>query len=109
MPNRPAALASIQNLWRPLHLGRFNTAGRPETTATLLSIESQAKSLSAAGLAPLLGLAVDAMQGWVRPAGGAQSPVSFLPVALVGMAFAAGVLVRLRPQAATGGPAERGV
>jgi len=62
------ALAILQNLWRPMLISRL--ADRTDSTqmATVLSIESQSKSLFAAGVAPLLGLAVDnlpvAVQFW---------------------------------------------
>ncbi len=60
------------NLWQPNQVSRFNSQSDPETTATVLSIQSQAKTLSAMLAAPLLGWAVD-------DAGGA-----FWPVALLG-------------------------
>ncbi len=83
------ALALLQNLWRPIHLGRFDTAGDAASGATILSVESQAKSLSAAILAPLLGLAVD----WVRRSGVIRTQeTAFLPVALAGLLIAAGLL-----------------
>ena len=98
------ALAVLQNLWRPLHMGRFDTAGDEKAGATILSVESQAKSLSAAIIAPLLGLAVNAMK---------DSPhvhsehAKFMPVALTGLLFAAVVLLLRRgsPPRAGSGPA----
>ncbi len=84
------ALASVQNLWRPLHIGRFNTAGDAKTGATILSLESQAKNLPGIVLAPLLGFAVDTM---IRFGRGTEDQPSFLPVALVGLAFAGGMLI----------------
>ena len=85
------ALAIFQNLWRPILITRFTAHADPAQTATILSIESQAKSLAAAVLAPLLGLAVDAMSGSLK----------LLPVGLLGAA--AGLLMltayRRRPEA----------
>ena len=79
------ALAVLQNLWRPILITRFTAHAEPAQTATVLSIESQAKSLAAAVGAPLLGLAVDAMTG----------PLSLLPVGLAGAAAAGLILATL--------------
>ncbi len=49
----------IQNLWRPMLISRFDACSRPETGATILSIESQAKSLFTIVAAPLLGFVID--------------------------------------------------
>ena len=80
------ALAVCQDLWRPILITRFTSHADPAQTATVLSIESQAKSLSAAILAPLLGLAVDAM----------TAPLRLLPVGLLGVAAALLILATLR-------------
>ena len=74
------ALSVIQNFWRPILVGRFVAHADPARTATLLSIESQAKALFAAAIAPLLGLAVDLM-GHLDLAPDRK----FLPVAAVGV------------------------
>jgi len=88
------ALASLQNFWRPLHIGRFDTAGDAKAGATILSLESQAKNSAGIVLAPLLGWIVDAVKAstWL---GGDHG--KFLPVALVGVLYAAGVLFFRRP------------
>ncbi|MCD4700071.1 MAG: MFS transporter [Phycisphaerae bacterium] len=83
-------LAALQNLWRPIQVGRFSDAGDPANGATVLSIESQVKSLSAAILAPLLGLAVDWFGAFDHPDG---KGVSFIPVALTGLGITAAVLI----------------
>ena len=80
------ALAVFQNLWRPILITRFTAHASPKETATVLSIESQAKSLAAAVLAPLLGLAVDAMTGSLK----------ILPVGLLGAAAALLMLTAYR-------------
>ena len=54
-------LAIAQNFWRPILVGRCAAHSDPDQMATVLSIESQAKSLFVAVLAPLLGWSVDAM------------------------------------------------
>ena len=84
------ALAVLQNLWRPIQIGRFSAAGAPADGATVLSIESQAKSVSAAILAPLLGLAVDWFGSLGRPCG---KGAAFIPVALAGLLITAAVLL----------------
>lgn len=84
------ALAALQNLWRPMQVGRFSAASDPANGATVLSIESQAKSLSAAIFAPLLGLAVDWF-GIFSPPG--DKGASFVPVALAGLGITAAVLI----------------
>ena len=87
------ALAVLQNLWRPMQIGRFSAAGAPADGATVLSIESQAKSISAAVLAPLLGLAVDWLGSLGHPCG---KGASFIPVALAGLGITAAVLIFCR-------------
>lgn len=53
------AINILQNLWRPILISRFEIFTTESTGATLLSIESQAKSVGTIILAPLLGFAVD--------------------------------------------------
>jgi MFS family permease len=54
-------LGLLQNLWRPIHIGRFDRDGEEQRAATLLSIESQASSLAAALWAPLIGWMIDCL------------------------------------------------
>ena len=49
----------LQNIWRPILISRFDRFTTEELGATILSVESQAKSLGTMIMAPLLGLAVD--------------------------------------------------
>lgn len=53
------SLGVVQNLWRPIHIGRFDRDGEEKLAATTLSIESQSSSLAAAVWAPLVGLMID--------------------------------------------------
>ena len=53
------ALAVLQNFWRPVLISRIDAHSTPEADATILSVESQGKSIVAMGLAPLIGLCVD--------------------------------------------------
>jgi len=52
-------LEFLQNLWRPIQIGRFDSVSSSSKRATVLSIESQAKSFSAMIYAPILGFGVD--------------------------------------------------
>ena len=49
----------LQNLWRPIQISRFDHYTTDEKGATVLSVESQAKSFGTMIMAPILGLAVD--------------------------------------------------
>ncbi len=66
----------LQNIWRPVLISRFDSAGPEAYGATMLSVENQAKSLSAMLVAPLLGLAVDGVAA--HGPGGAYWPVAAL-------------------------------
>ncbi len=82
------ALGMVQNTFRPAQITRFNKESSPEMGATILSIESQSKSLAAAVMAPLLGWTVD--QG----VSGAEMDVEgFWPVAALGILVSSVVLV----------------
>lgn len=68
-------LELLQNLWRPFQVGRFDGVSRGSRRATVLSIESQAKSLSAMVYAPILGLFADRFGLWTVGAAGAAVAV----------------------------------
>ena len=53
------ALSVLQNFWRPILVSRFDAFASETQGATVLSIESQAKSVSTMIIAPILGVAVD--------------------------------------------------
>ncbi len=83
-------LGVLQNIWRPIHIGRFDRDGSEKRAATLLSIESQASSLSAALWAPLIGWMIDHLKGGME-----ILPLTALwPVALVGLPLGIGLIVR---------------
>lgn len=71
----------IQNLWRPILISRFDAHASETRGATVLSIESQAKSTSTMLIAPLLGWTVDLVKA--QSTGGA-----FWPIAVTGAAIA---------------------
>ena len=79
-------LAVFQNFWRPILIGRVASHADSTQTATVLSIESQAKSLFVAVVAPLLGWSIDLIA-----AGGRELP--FLPIAALGLAVSTLMLV----------------
>lgn len=79
------SLAVIQNFWRPVQISRVNAHASPEMSATVLSIESQAKSVTTMVIAPALGWLVDRV-------------ASFWPVGAVGFVIASGILLTGRSQ-----------
>lgn len=54
----------LQNIWRPILMSRFDEVTPCERQATVLSVESQAKSLFTMIAAPLIGVAVDTLGFW---------------------------------------------
>jgi MFS family permease len=87
-------LYMLQNVWRPVLISRIDEHSTEENGATILSIESQAKSLGTMVLAPLIGFVVDL-------AGGATAGISaFWPIPIIGMVVAASFFLsgrRARP------------
>lgn len=79
-------LAVMQNIWRPILISRVADEADDHAMATVLSVESQAKSLGISILAPILGLAID----WM------PSHYQFTPIALLGMVIAAVALLTSR-------------
>jgi hypothetical protein len=79
----------LQNLWRPVLVSRFDARGTEEQGATLLSLESQAKSVSTMIVAPLLGYAVDTVKA--HGLGG-----DFWPVAALGAFVSLGFFLTAR-------------
>ncbi|MEX2491674.1 MAG: MFS transporter [Nitrospirales bacterium] len=60
-------LAIAKNMWRPIHVGRFDRDGQESHAATTLSLEAQGKGLAAALWAPLIGALVDRFSSGVQP------------------------------------------
>jgi len=91
------AITAVQNVWRPTLTSRYYCHAETGSAATTLSVESQAKGLVAAIVAPLLGLAVDAL---ARPMGltAKTAPAQALwPAAAAGALFClVGLAVNLR-------------
>jgi len=88
------ALFILQNFWRPILIGRIADQTDPDLAATVLSVESQAKTLFAAIFAPLLGWSVDLV-------GGQDAALQFLPVALLGLVVATGMILTGRRRQST--------
>jgi MFS family permease len=80
----------LQNLFRPMHISRFDDHADEHQGATILSVESQSKGLAAMVLAPLLGWLVDA-------AAASGSPGAFWPIGVVGAGLAAVMIATRRP------------
>lgn len=77
------ALAFAQNLWRPIHVGRFDDLGMERFGATVMSVESQLRTLAAAVLAPLVGALVD-----LGASGEGSGVAPLWPVAAIALAAA---------------------
>ncbi len=80
-------LAVFENLWRPILISRAAEEADPKQTATVLSIESQAKSLFVAIAAPALGWSVDFTAA--HAAAPLDTTVGFLPIAVLGIVVCA--------------------
>ncbi|MFA6816267.1 MAG: MFS transporter [Lentisphaeria bacterium] len=52
-------LTLLDNLWRPIIIGRFDPYAQESDSATILSIESQAQSFATMLIAPVLGFLID--------------------------------------------------
>ena len=81
-------LALVQNVWRPVLISRFDAFATEKAGATVLSIESQAKSVSTMIVAPILGVMVDFVRA--QDVGG-----SFWPVATIAAVIS--LLILLTP------------
>jgi len=77
-------LAIMQNFWRPLLISRVNAHSTPEMGATVLSIESQAKSFATMLIAPTLGWTVDRVG-------------AFWPVGVIGAIIATVIVLTAKP------------
>ena len=87
-------LAVFENLWRPILVSRAAEEADPKYTATVLSIESQAKSLFVAIAAPVLGWSIDLVATHApAPPNGTER---FLPIAILGIAVCVAMLVAER-------------
>jgi len=80
----------LQNLFRPMQISRFDAYSDETRGATVLSVESQAKTLATMVLAPVLGAVVDLT--------GAQGSTAFWPVAVAGMLMAGVILMTEKHQ-----------
>ncbi|HDZ22351.1 hypothetical protein LCGC14_0203990 [marine sediment metagenome] len=100
-------LAIAQNFWRPILISQCASQADPDQTATILSIESQAKSLFIAIFAPLTGWAVDTMTPIVKGSNTMTEWWRFLPIVVLGLIIPLGMLATGRRRAYDrGAPAE---
>ncbi len=91
-------LALVQNLWRPVLVSRFDEFAGEREGATVLSIESQAKSVATMIVAPLFGLSVDLVR--LHGPGG-----QFWPIAVIAALVACAMLVVRRHSSGEGSAA----
>jgi len=82
----------IQNIWRPVLISRFDAHSDEAKGATVLSIESQAKSSTTMIIAPVLGLAID----FARDHGIGAS--EFWPMGVLGAVIAIGFFLTARSE-----------
>jgi len=80
----------MQNFWRPILISRFDEYATETCGATVLSIESQAKSISTIIVAPFLGIAVDFVTthgfgGEFWPVGAVGAAIAFIILATVNL------------------------
>ena len=61
-------LAPLRDLWRPTQVSRLDAASPPELAATVLSIDNQARNVAMMVASPLVGLALDLLNGGLDPA-----------------------------------------
>jgi MFS family permease len=85
------ALSVLENFWRPILVARIADHAAAERQATVLSVESQAKSLFVAFAAPLLGFSIDML----RAASGSDQ-YNYLPLAVLGVAVSLAMLLTAR-------------
>jgi hypothetical protein len=73
-------LFMLQNLFRPMQISRFEEFSDETRGATVLSVESQAKTAATMVIAPTLGAVVDLV--------GTRGSAAFWPVGVAGMLMA---------------------
>jgi hypothetical protein len=77
------AMSVVMNFWRPIIVERVARHAHQSRTATILSIESQSRTLFTAVAAPLLGWSISIMSEELR----------FLPLAILGVAVTTIILL----------------
>ncbi len=82
------ALYIMQNLWRPILISRFDAHSDEAKGATVLSIESQAKSVATMVIAPVLGLAIDFVATRQQLWGEIWGQTEFWPIGILGAVIA---------------------
>jgi len=79
-------IAILQNFWRPILISRCATLSNPDDTATMLSIESQAKTIFTSIMAPIMGWSIDYLCT-------VDNSMRFLPIAIMGFIVSAWMLM----------------
>jgi MFS family permease len=90
-------LTALQNVWQPTLTSRYYCHAETGSAATTLSIQSQAKGLATAVLAPLLGLIIDLFARNLGATAKTAPAQALWPAAVAGALFClVGLLVNLR-------------
>jgi MFS family permease len=80
----------LQNIWRPVLISRFDNHSSEAQGATILSVESQSKSLATMVIAPLVGASIDLVR--LNAVGIGE----FWPIACTGVVIATGFYLTAR-------------
>ncbi len=99
-------LSILQNFWRPILISRFASEANKEQMATVLSIESQGRSMATAGIVVVLGWSIDLIMKTMEHMEMPISDLRFMPIAVLGVVISAIMLIpfgRKKPQAEAGG------
>jgi MFS family permease len=79
------SLYCLQNLWRPVLISRFDAFADDQRGATVLSIESQAKSIATMIISPILGYSIDWAKSQTAPESYGRE---FWPIGVIGFCLA---------------------
>ena len=82
----------VHNLWRPILISRFDRHGPETHGASLLSIENQGRRASTMIIAPVLGLAIDAVAHRAGDFGGVGGGI-YWPIGALGLVISVVMLV----------------
>jgi len=95
----PAAVALLvlHDLWRPVLVSRLDACSSSDLGATVFSVESQARSLVATGVAVAMGVVLDAVNQ-----GAAEADWRFWPIGVLGLVITALALSRPMPRPTAG-------
>ena len=96
-------LSILQNFWRPILISRFASEANKEQMATVLSIESQGKSMATAGIVVVLGWSIDLIMKTMEHMEVPISDLRFMPIAVLGIVISVIMLIPFGCKKTTGG------